>query len=376
MNVLISGASVGGPVLAHFLRGHGFEVTVVERAPAPRRGGQAIDIRGAALEVAARMGVLERARAMKTDMLGMSMVDGDGNELMRSTEETVSGGRLDSPDIEIMRDDLTALLIAATGPEATGPEAVAAGPAVEYRYGDSIAALDQDGQGVEVVFESGDRGRFDYVVGADGLHSNVRGLVFGEESQFLHHLGMYVAIYSADNFLGLDRWQVWHREGDVGFGLYTAPGNGSMRVNIGFGAEPIPYDHRDLDQQRRLIQEHCAGLRWEGPRLLKAMWEADDFYFDAMAQIRMERWSEGRVTLLGDAGYCASPLSGQGTSLAMVGAYVLAQELGRDPLGAFERYERRMRPFAEANQALALENPGQPAAPESVQRAANAITLD
>ncbi|WP_433512948.1 FAD-dependent monooxygenase [Nonomuraea sp. CA-143628] len=364
MNVLISGASIGGPVLAYWLREHGFDVTVVERAPAPRRGGQAIDIRGAALEVAARMGILEQARAMKTDMRGMSMVDGDGNELMRTTEETISGGRLDSPDIEIMRDDLTALVIAASG------------NGVEYLYGDSIAALNQDGQGVQVTFESGGPRRFDYVVGADGLHSNVRGLVFGAESQFIHHLGMYVAIYSADNFLDLDRWQVWHREGDAGFGLYTAPGNASIRVNIGFGGEDVAYDYRDVEQQKRLIQERCSGLGWETPRLLKAMWAADDFYFDAMAQIRMERWSEGRVTLVGDAGYCASPLSGQGTSLAMVGAYVLAQELSRDPQGAFDRYEARMRPFAELNQALALENPGQGAAPESVQRAANGIALD
>ena len=364
MNVLISGASIGGPVLAYWLREHGFDVTVVERAPEPRRGGQAIDIRGAALEVAARMGILEQARALKTDMRGMSMVDGDGNELMRTTEETVSGGRLDSPDIELMRDDLTALVIAASA-EGT-----------EYLYGDSIAALDQDDQGVLVTFESGLRRRFDYVVGADGLHSNVRGLVFGEESRFINHLGMYVAIYSADNFLELDRWQVWHREGDAGFGLYTAPGNASIRVNIGFGSEPIAYDYRDVEQQKRLIEEHCSELRWETPRLLKAMWEADDFYFDSMAQVRMDRWSQGRVTLIGDAGYCASPLSGQGTSLAMVGAYVLAQELARDTNGAFERYEARMRPFVELNQALALENPGQAAAPESVERAANGITLD
>ncbi|WP_219463070.1 FAD-dependent monooxygenase [Nonomuraea rhizosphaerae] len=363
MNVLISGASVGGPVLAHWLKRQGADVTVVERAPAPRRGGQAVDIRGAALEVAARMGILEQARALKTDMRGMSMLDGDGNEVMRTTEETVSGGRLDSPDVEIMRDDLIALVIEATS-------------GVEYLYGDSISALHQDDQGVDVTFEQGGRRRFDYVVGADGLHSNVRGLVFGEESRFLRHLGMYVAIYSADNFLGLDRWQIWYREGDAGFGIYTAPGNATIKVNVGFAAGPISYDHRDVEQQRRLIQEHCGGLRWEAPRLLKAMWEAGDFYFDTMAQITMERWSEGRVTLVGDAGYCASPLSGQGTSLAMVGAYVLAQELGGDPHGAFERYETRMRPFVQTNQDLALENPGQAAAPESVQRAANAITLD
>ncbi|MFI6742070.1 FAD-dependent monooxygenase [Nonomuraea sp. NPDC050451] len=362
MKVLISGASVGGPVLAYWLRRHGYETTLVERAPAPRKGGQAIDIRGAALDVVAKMGVIEQIRALRTTMRGMSMVDGDGNELMRSYEETVSGGRFDSPDIEIMRDDLTAILTSASG--------------AEYVYGDSIAALDQDADGVDVTFESGGRGRYDYVFGADGLHSNVRKLTFGPEAQFLNHLGMYVSIFTADNFLGLDHWQTWFREGDTGGALFSDRDATVMRVNLGFGADPIDYDHRDIEQQKRLIQERCSGLRWEVPKLLEAMWKADDFYFDAMAQVRMERWSKGRVALLGDAGYCASPLSGQGTSLALVGAYVLAQELGRDPIAAFDRYEERMRPYVAQNQALALENPGQGASPESVQRAATSITLD
>ncbi|MFF4619271.1 FAD-dependent monooxygenase [Nonomuraea jabiensis] len=362
MKVLISGASVGGPVLAYWLRRHGYETTLVERAPAPRKGGQAIDIRGAALDVVAKMGVIEQIRALRTTMRGMSMVDGDGNELMRSYEETVSGGRFDSPDIEIMRDDLTAILTSASG--------------AEYVYGDSIATLDQDADGVDVTFESGGRGRYDYVFGADGLHSNVRRLTFGPEAQFLDHLGMYVSIFTADNFLGLDHWQTWFREGDTGGALFSDRDTAVMRVNLGFGAGPIDYDHRDVEQQKRLIQEHCSGLRWEVPKLLEAMWKADDFYFDAMAQVRMERWSKGRVALVGDAGYCASPLSGQGTSLALVGAYVLAQDLGRDPIGAFDRYEERMRPFVAQNQALALENPGAGASPESVQRAATSITLD
>jgi 2-polyprenyl-6-methoxyphenol hydroxylase-like FAD-dependent oxidoreductase len=362
MRVLISGASVGGPALAYWLGRHGFETTLVERAPGPRKGGQAVDIRGAALTVVAKMGVLERITAMRTTMRGMSMLDGDGNELMRSTEETISGGRFDSPDVEIMRDDLAAILAAVSGGG--------------YLYGDSIAALAQDAQGVDVTFESGRRERYDYVVGADGLHSNVRGLTFGEESRFLRHLGMYVSIFTADNFLGLDHWQTWFREGDAGGAVYSDRDTSVMRVNLGFGAGPIDYDHRDTDQQRRLVQEHCSGLRWEVPKLLEAMWRSDDFYFDAMAQVTMERWSEGRVALVGDAGYCASPLSGQGTSLALVGAYVLAEELGRDPVTAFERYEERLRPFVAANQALALENPGQGAAPESVQKAANSITLD
>jgi 2-polyprenyl-6-methoxyphenol hydroxylase-like FAD-dependent oxidoreductase len=361
MKVLVSGASVGGPVLAYWLGRHGFEVTVVERAPAPRKGGQAIDIRGAALTVADRMGVLEQVRALRTTMRGMSMVDGEGNEIMRNTEATLSGGSFDSPDVEIMRDDLNAILIGATG--------------AEYLYGDSIATLTQDAHGVDVTFESGRQGRYDYVVGADGLHSNVRRLAFGPEERFLEHLGMYVSIFTADNFLGLDHWQIWHYEDGVGGAVFGDRDPAVMRVNLGFSAGPISYDHRDVEQQKSLLQEHCSAMRWEGPRLLEAMWKSDDFYFDAMAQTKMERWSTGRVALVGDAGYCASPLSGQGTSLAMVGAYVLAEELAANPDTAFDRYEEHMRPFVAKNQALALENPGQGAAPESTQLAANSITL-
>ncbi|MEV3977979.1 FAD-dependent monooxygenase [Nonomuraea sp. NPDC049758] len=362
MKVLVSGASVGGPVLAHWLRRRGFEVTLVERAPRPRKGGQAVDLRGAALVVADRMDILEQVRAARTTMRGMSMVDGDGNEIMRSTEETISGGRLDSPDVEIARDDLTAIVAAVTD--------------APCRYGDSITALAQDDDGVDVTFDSGVRDRYDYVIGADGLHSNVRRLVFGPEERFLRHLGMYVSIYTADNFLGLDHWQLWHREGEAGFGLFSDREPAVMKVNMGFAAGPIAYDHRDVEQQKRLVQEHCSGLRWEAPKLLDAMWQADDFYFDAMAQVEMDRWSQGRVTLIGDAAHCPSPLSGQGTSLALVGAYVLAEELGQAPEGAFDRYERRMRPYVALNQALALENPGMAASPESVRRAADAITLD
>ncbi|WP_101785989.1 FAD-dependent monooxygenase [Nonomuraea indica] len=366
--VLVSGASVAGPALAFWLRRHGLTPTVVEKAPAPRAGGQAIDIRGVALDVADRMGLLAPLREVRTRMRGMSMLDGDGNELMRSTEHAMSSGRLDNDDIEVLREDLTALLFDRTRQD------------VEYVFGDSIATVQQDDHGVHVTFERGAPRTFDLVVGADGLHSTVRRLAFGPEKEFVHHLGTYLSVFTADNFLGLEDWQVWVREGRAGGGVYPVRGNTELRVNLGFEAEPIPYDHRDVDQQRRLVAEHCGGLRWEVPRLLDAMWKAPDFYFDAMAQVRMDTWSRGRVTLLGDAGYCASPLSGQGTSLALVGAYVLAAELAGhhaagDHAAALARYEARMRPFVALNQALATENPGGPASEESLERAKNAITL-
>ncbi|MCC5577214.1 FAD-dependent monooxygenase [Microtetraspora sp. AC03309] len=366
-NVLVSGASIAGPALAYWLRRHGFAPTVVERAPAPRLGGQAVDVRGVALDVVDRMNLLAEIRQARTRMRGMSMLDGDGNEIMRSTEETVSGGRLDSDDVELLREDLTRLLYERTRDD------------VEYVFGDSITTLDEDEHGVRVAFEHGDSRTFDLVVGADGLHSNVRGLAFGAESRFIHHLGTHLAVFSMENFLNLDNWQVWLRDGNAGFGIYPVKDNTEIRVTIGFESPSFDYDHRDIERQKKLIADGCAGLRWETPRLLKAMAEAPDFYFDSMAQIRMDRWTKGRVALLGDAGYCASPLSGQGTSLALVGAYVLAEELGGaggDHRLAFARYEERMRPYVELNQALATENPGGPASPESVERAKNGISLD
>ncbi|QFZ19727.1 FAD-dependent monooxygenase [Saccharothrix syringae] len=361
-SVLISGAGVAGLTAAHWLHRHGFATTVVENAPGLRSGGQALDVRGVALEVLDRMDLLAQARRARTRMRGMTMLDAEGNEQWRSTEMTLSSGRLDSDDIELLRDDLTSLLHGRAG--------------VEYLFGDSITALEQDDRGVHVTFRHGAPRAFDLVIGADGLHSAVRRLAFGPESRFLRHLGSYVAVFSTENFLDLDDWQVWVQGDSATCCLYPARGNSELRATLGFASEPFEYDRHDVAGQKALLAERAAGLGWETPRLLKAMDGAPDFYFDAMAQVRLDTWSRGRVVLVGDAAHCPSPLSGQGTSLSLVGAYVLADELARDFAGAAARYERRVRPFAELNQALATENPGRGASPESVERAKSAIDLD
>ncbi|MET8852458.1 FAD-dependent monooxygenase [Amycolatopsis sp. NPDC004625] len=359
-NILISGAGVAGGTLAWFLAREGWAVTVVERAPGPRTGGQAIDVRGAALDVVDRMGLGERMRAVRTRMRGMSVVDGAGHELFRSEEHTFSSGRLDSADFELLRDDVVAILGEA--------------PGVEYVFGDAITALTEEAHGVRVEFEHGGFRTFDLVVGADGLHSAVRRLAFGPEEDFTRHLGQYLAIFPTANFLGLEDWQVWFRHEHTGGAVYPVRGNTELRVTLGFGSEPLP--RLSVPEQKRLVAERLAGVGWEVPKLLEAMAAADVFYFDAMAQIHLDRWSAGRVVLVGDAGYCASALSGQGTSLALVGAYVLAQELGRaGHEDAFAAYETRMRPFVALNQALATENAEGPAPEESVERAKNAISL-
>ncbi|SOB80703.1 FAD-dependent monooxygenase [Streptomyces sp. 1331.2] len=371
--VLISGGGIAGTALAALLSRRGFAPTVVERAPGLRGGGQAVDIRGVALEVVERLGVLERARAHRTRMRGMTVLDGEGREVYRSTESTISSGRLDSDDIELLRDDLVRIL----------HERATEDAGTRFVFGDAVTALDQDEDGVRVSFAHAGPRRYDLVVGADGLHSAVRRLAFGPEERFARHLGTHLAIFSADNFLGLEDWQLWLRDGEAGYGVYPVRDNSELRIAFGFAGEPLPEERRAPESQKALVAERMAALRWETPRLLKALAEAPDLYCDSMTQIRMDRWSRGRVVLLGDAGYCASPLSGQGTSLALVGAHVLADALAEartrsdgDHRAAFAAYEQRLRPFVELNQALATENPGGPAAEESVERAKNAISLD
>ncbi|SDE31701.1 FAD-dependent monooxygenase [Glycomyces harbinensis] len=341
--VLISGASVAGTALAYWLREQGLTPVVVERAPRLRPGGQAVDVRGAALTVLRRMGLEGRARELENHTGGMNMLDAEGNEVFRSEEFALSSGDIGSEDIEILREDLVEIVYERT-------------EGVEYLFGDSIAAIRQEGDGVTVEFEHAAPRRFDLVVGADGLHSNTRRLAFGPESQFIHHLGTYLGVFSQENYLGLDKWQTWFNDGAVGGTVMTVRHNAELRIFLGFGSEePIDYDYRDVEAQKRLIADHVTGLGWEVPGFIERMWGAEDFYFDAMAQIRMDAWSAGRVGLVGDAAHCAAPLSGQGTSLALVGAYILALELGRTGHEeAFARYEARMRPFVEGNQALAL----------------------
>ncbi|MFF3084789.1 FAD-dependent monooxygenase [Streptomyces nojiriensis] len=365
--VLISGGGIAGPVLAHLLHRHGFAPTVVERAPGVRGGGQAVDIRGVALDVVERVGLLERARRARTRMRGMSILGPDGSEVGRSTEATLSSGRLDGEDIEVLREDLVRMVHEHTRAD------------VEYLFGDTVTALQEDERGVRVEFAHTAPRTFDLVVGADGLHSTVRRLAFGPEEDYAHHLGSYLSVFGADNFLGLADWQMWLRDGDMGFGIMPVRDNTELRIAFGFESAPLAPGLRTAEALRRTVVDRLETVRWEGARLAGAARKAPDFYCDAMAQIRMDQWSRGRVALLGDAGYCPSPLSGQGTSLALVGAHVLADSLAQAPgdhLAAYARYEERMRPFVDLNQALATENPGGPASEESMERAKNAISLD
>ncbi|MFC6158188.1 FAD-dependent monooxygenase [Kribbella jiaozuonensis] len=338
--VLISGASVAGPALAYWLQRYGFTPTVVERAPAPRPGGYAVDFRGASMKVLERMGILDAVEAKATRMGAMTYVKESGKVAATTSSEAFSG------ELEILRGDLVDILYTLTK-ETT-----------EYLFDDSIVSLDQDADGVDVVFESGLRRRFDLVVGADGLHSNVRRLAFGAESSYIHDLGYYASVCTVENHLGLDHTgQIFNVPGKT-VGTYSARDNTEAKALFYFTSSDLTYDRRNVPSQKAIVEEQFKDLGWEVPTLLEGMRTAPDFYFDSISQIKLDSYSRGRIALVGDAGYCASPLSGMGTSLAVVGAYVLAGELhaaGGDHEQAFAAYDVRMKDFVVACQKQAVD---------------------
>ncbi len=340
--VLISGGGIAGPALAYWLRRYGFTPTIVETGPGPRPGGQAVDIRGVARRVVDRMGIMPRVRELAVDERGYANVDAAGRVVARMPAE-LFGGEGIVAEIEISRGDLAGILSDLTRPH------------VEYRYADRISELTEDATGVRVRFASGAQQRFDLVVGADGVYSGVRRLAFGPEERYVRPLGAYTAYFTVPDPGDLDHW----------FLMYNAPGGrvaglrpergGTAKAMLSFRSAPLGHDRRNPDQQRRILAEAFAGVGWRVPGLLAAMWTAPDFYFDTISQVRVPVWSRGRVALVGDAGYSGSPLTGMGTSMALVGAYVLAGELaaagGAYPV-AFARYQEVLRDHGSLGQEL------------------------
>ena len=336
--VLISGAGLAGPALAHQLHRYGFRATVVERAPALRDGGYKVDIRGAAIEVLKRMGLYPAARAADTGMRHVTYVRRDGRRIARLDADLLMGRRGD--DVEVMRTDLTRILYDATAAD------------VEYVFGDAIATMIDGPDGVEVTFVSGATRTFALVVGADGVHSATRRRALGEVP--LRHLGAHIAIFDAPNELGLDREEVFYSEPGRMVFAYATGAAAPAKVGLVFAsAEPT--------LSRAVLPDRFAGMGWQVPRFLEVLRDSTDVYFDSLSQVELPRYSAGRVVLLGDAAHCPSPAAGQGTSLALVGAYLLAGELaaaGGDHRAAFDSYEARLRPFAERNLAFGVKMAG------------------
>ncbi|WP_327092628.1 FAD-dependent monooxygenase [Nonomuraea sp. NBC_01738] len=334
MRILISGGSVAGPALAYWLNRDGHETTLVERAPGVRGGGAAIDFRGSALTVLDRMGLLAEMERHQTRMASMTLVDEHGGVVAELPATAISG------DLEVLKSDVTRVLYEAT--KAT----------TDYLFDDTITALEERADGVHVSFENAQARTFDLVVGADGLHSTVRRLAFGPEADYLRHLGIYGALFTTGNLLGLRDAGLMHNTAGRSAMAFTAGDNTELRVGLSFVAQDLVYDRRDRAQQEKLVADHYADGGWEVPRLLEAMRGAGDFFFDSSSQVVMDSWSKGRVVLLGDAAYCAAPTSGRGTSQALIGAYVLAGELAenKEHDAAFASYEHLMRDYVERNQ--------------------------
>lgn len=335
-NVLVSGASIAGPALAYWLGRYGFKPTVVELATTLRGGGQAVDFRGEThLTVLERMGVLAELRRIQTGGSPIRFVDELGGQVLRLPAAFAGG------DVEVPRGDLVRVLYERSLPHA------------EYIFGDSITSLTETAGGVQVGFRHGATREFDLVIGADGLHSNVRRLAFGPEERFVRHLGYYAATWHLPNYLGLGRGSVGcntpGRLASVGGDHRDAARAGAFFL---FAAPRLAYDRHDPEQQKALIAKAFADIGWEVPRLLDSLRQTPEMYFDSISRADVDTWSNGRICLVGDAA-CGATIGGMGTGTGVVAAYVLAGELALangDHRAAFTRYENAVRGYARGCQ--------------------------
>jgi 2-polyprenyl-6-methoxyphenol hydroxylase-like FAD-dependent oxidoreductase len=330
LSVLISGASIAGPALALWLSRYGCTVTVVERAPSVRPGGQAVDFKGATHRtVLKRMGILDDVLARQTGGTDQTIVDADGRP------QAVIPGEFTGGEIEVRRGDLADLLYERTAQHC------------EYLFGDTITSLTETADGVDVTFANAVPRRFDLVVGADGIHSNVRRLAFGPEGGYVHFLGHYYALAELGQQVA-DGAAVMYNEP----GRMAAVGGPKASAFFVFSSPELDYDRTDTGTQRKLVAAAYGDAGWRVPELIGKLPQAREFYLDSLARVTIDRYSRGRVVLLGDAAY-GNTLGGFGTGLAIVGAYVLAGELLKtngDHRAAFARYEEQLRTYAKVSQ--------------------------
>jgi 2-polyprenyl-6-methoxyphenol hydroxylase-like FAD-dependent oxidoreductase len=332
-SVLISGASIAGPALAYWLNRYGFDVTVVERAPELRRGGQAVDFKGRThFTVLERMGILDEVRQRRTGTTDTVFVDQYDEELV------VMSGEFTGGDLEILRGDLSEILYERTAEQC------------EYVFGESISALVDTEDGVEVTFEHGPARTFDLVIGADGIHSRVRKLAFGPEQDLVKYLGHYYCVAGASPWSGAGSRERQIARGHNAPGKLAVTGGSKAQQLYMFASPELDYSRDDTQAQRDILRKEYADVRWQVPRMLEELDGFDDFYLDSLSQVRLKgKYSKGRVALVGDSAY-GNTLGGFGTGLAVVGAYVLAGELAvaqGNYKVAYAQYDEIMKRYAK-----------------------------
>ncbi|MBB3798642.1 FAD-dependent monooxygenase [Xanthomonas arboricola] len=338
--ILITGASVAGNTVAWALARQGFDVSVVEQAAQFRDGGQNIDVRGVGREVLQRMGLEQAALDHGTGEEGTAWVDDHGHAVATFTTDDIDG---DGPtaELEILRGDLARLLYDAARQKA------------EYRFGDRIASIDDDGEAATVRFQSGRSDHFDAVIVAEGVGSATRELVFPGEND-PRWMDLTIAYFTIARTADDDRlWRWYHTTGGRSISLRPDQ-HGTTRAMLSLQKAPEGEQDWDLATQKAYLRERFADAGWQAARVLDGMDTTDDFYFDALRQVRMPRWHAGRVVLTGDAAWCATPLAGIGATLAVTGGYVLANEIARAATleQALAAYADAMRPMVEQGQGV------------------------
>jgi 2-polyprenyl-6-methoxyphenol hydroxylase-like FAD-dependent oxidoreductase len=334
-SVLISGASIAGPAVAHLLLKQGFAVTVIERAEQLRSGGQNVDIEDEGREAAERMGLVEEIRAAGTGEGGTEFVDQRGRTaaLFPAVHDASF-----TAELEVPRGALSRIFFDRTGDHA------------RYRFDETIAEIEDHGEKVAVRFASDTEETFDLVIVAEGLRSRTRGLLFDDVD--LHHLGLYIAWFAIPRRSDdIDNWRIYHAPG--GRVVSLRPAKDTMRVMLAVRSDPAGWEDLPKEEQVEMLRDRFADAGWQAQRVLDGL-DPEALELQPVAQVRAPTWSRGRVVLLGDAAYAPSPFTGKGTSLALIGAYLLAGELGRgdDPKAALQRYELLMRPRVEKAQKL------------------------
>jgi len=341
--VLVIGAGIGGPALCYWLKRFGFSPTLIEKSPYIRKGGQALDLRGVTVDLAKKMGIYQKICELRTQVEMGRYVDIEGNILHEEMGE--SFGFRQGEDVEILRGDLVEILMGLV--EDT-----------PCYFNQTVVSLQQNEEGVKVYFSNGKNELYDLVIAADGFYSATRRIVFDEEEYELVNLGSYLSTFTIPNYLNLSHTEVICESNQKLISIVNDRDPKVARASYMFRSNHVLKNSQDKVEQQQLLRSIYQDFGWETSSTLKFLPDCDDFYFGSIAQVKMKSWSKGRVALLGDAGYCASPLSGQGNNLALVGAYILAGELKKaqgDYVSAFKRYNELLHPFVAATQQFGAD---------------------